>query len=493
MNRPIRTLGVLFLVMFLAMMGRATYVQFFAASALESISNHPGNLRVVNDQFSRQRGAILVGNTPIAQSVVSNDGLKFQRVYSAGPEFAQLTGFFTRDWGLGGLESSQNGALAGTDDRLFLKRLVDLIDNKPHQGENLVLTINGAAQKAAFDGLQGKVGAVVAIEPSTGKILAMASTPSFDPNTLATHQFDTVGSTKNGLLQQKPSPLNNIGIQTVVPPGSTFKLVTLAAALGTGRYAPDTPVPGAASMPLPLSNNVLHNEDNQTCGAKMVPLVTALARSCNVAFGTVGADVGAAAIAAQAAKFGFGQTYFHDLDDPLVRQAPSRFPTSPDAPQTILASIGQGDVAATPLQMALVAAGIANAGTVMKPYLISEVDYADLSVASRTKPEQLNNQQPAVTPQVAQTMTQMMEQVVQSGTGTPAQIPGVLVAGKTGTAQSDANRAPYAWFVSFAPADNPQVAVAVLIQDAAVDRNAVSGGGLAAPIAREVMRAVIGK
>lgn len=492
MNRPIRVLAVGCLVLFLALLGRATYLQYWEADSLNTISHHETNLRVINAQFSRQRGAIIVDGKPIARSVKSSDKYKFQRTYRDGPEYAQLTGFFSRDWGLGGLESAQNSVLSGEDGSLFLNRVVDLIDNRAQQGGSVVLTLNAAAQKAAYDGLRGKIGAVVALQPSTGRILAMASSPTFDPNQLATHQFDKVGPYKTKLLKEKPSPLDNSAIETVVPPGSTFKIVTTAAALSSGKYTPTSQVPGASSMKLPLSSSVLHNENGFACGPSTVTLTVALEKSCNVAFGTVGAKLGIKRLAEQASNFGFGQTYFNDLDDPLTRQAVSRFPADADAPQTILSAIGQGNVAASPLQMAMVGAGVANNGTVMRPYLVSEVDSPNLDVLSKTNDAPIDNQ-PAISPSVARQLTQMMVQVVDNGTGTTARIPGVSVAGKTGTAQSQASRPPYAWFVSFAPAQNAQVAVAVLIQDAGVARDQISGGGLAAPIAKAVMEAVLKK
>ncbi|MGN6161112.1 MAG: peptidoglycan D,D-transpeptidase FtsI family protein [Marmoricola sp.] len=491
MNRPIRTLAVGFLVLFLGLLGRATYVQFFEASSLSSVTDHPNNVRAVNDEFSRQRGTIIVGGKPIAVSNPIRGVYKYQRTYPFGPEYAQITGYFSLGYGLGGIEASQNKALSGEDDKLFLRRLSDVLENKPTPGENVVLTLNAAAQRAAYQGLRGKVGSVVAIEPSTGRILAMMSTPTYNPNNLAVHDASKVSATKNRLLNQRPSPLDNAAIQSIVPPGSTFKLVTAAAALSSGRYNPNTLVPGVARMRLPQSTRYLTNENGFACGGLKVTLTVALERSCNVAFGTVGGALGVKALNDQAAKFGFGQTYFSDLDDGLVSQAASNFPTNADAPGTVLAAIGQGNVAATPLQMALVAAGIANNGVVMAPYLVSEID-AGLNVASHASPHPINDLQPAVSPTVAQELTQMMVKVVQNGTGTPAQIPGIQVAGKTGTAQSAASRPPYAWFVSFAPADNPKVAVAVLIQDGGVNRNQISGAGLAAPIAKAVMQAVLG-
>lgn len=493
MNRPIRTLAVGFLVLFIALMGKATYLQFFDASSLSSVTAHPGNVRALTDEFSRQRGTIIVGGKPIAQSVPIAGIYKYQRSYPYGSEYAQITGYFSLGYGLGGIEASQNKALSGEDDKLFLRRLSDILANKPTPGENIVLTLNAAAQKAAYQGLRGKIGAVVAIEPSTGRILAMVSTPTYNPNALATHDAGMVARTKTRLLNQSPSPLDNTAIQTIVPPGSTFKLITAAAALSSGRYTPQSLVPGAARMRLPLSSSYLTNENGFSCGAPQVTLTIALERSCNVAFGTVGGALGISALNAQAAKFGFGQTYFNELNDGLVAQSASNFPANADAPGTVLAAIGQGNVAATPLQMALVAAGIANNGVVMAPYLVSEVDAANLDVVSHATPHPLNDMQPAMSPSVARELTQMMVQVVQNGTGTTAQIPGIQVAGKTGTAQSAASRPPYAWFVSFAPADSPKVAVAVLIQDAGVQRNQISGAGLAAPIAKAVMQAVLGQ
>lgn len=492
MNRPIRVVAVGCLLLLVALMIRATYVQWWNSDALSSVSKHPNNIRVLNDQFSRQRGAIIVGKKSVAVSRPSHDQYKFARSYPDGPEYAQITGFYSRDWGLGGLESSRNSVLSGEDSSLFLNRVVDLMDNRPPKGGSVVTTINPAAQKAAYDGLRGKIGAVVALKPSTGAILAMVSSPTYNPNRLATHQFDTVGKYKTRMLGEKPSPLDNIGIETTVPPGSTFKIVTTAAALSSGRFSPKSMVPGASSMKLPLSTHVLHNENNFACGAGKVTLTVALEKSCNVAFGTVGEKLGVKRLSDQAVKFGFGQTYFNELDDPLTHQSVSRFPADADAPHTVLAAIGQGDVAATPLQMAMVAAGVANNGVVMKPYVVAHVESANLDVLDPATPQPLPDQ-PAISPSVASQLTDMMVKVVDAGTGTPAKIPGIAVAGKTGTAQSSANRPPYAWFVSFAPAHDPQVAVAVLIQDAGVARDAISGGGLAAPIAKAVMQAVIGQ
>jgi peptidoglycan glycosyltransferase len=243
-------------------------------------------------------------------------------------------------------------------------------------------------------------------------------------------------------------------------------------------------LPGGATLDLPQTDTNLPNDSGTDCGGSRVTLTQALRVSCNVAFGFLGMEIGDDALREQAEKFGFGDVYLDDLPG----QAESRFPADPDEPQTALSAIGQFDVAATPLQMAMVTAGIANAGTVMKPYLVDEVRSPNLDVLDKANPEPYRN---AVSSSTARDLTQMMIEVVDTGTGATAQIPGIKVAGKTGTAQSSADRNPYAWFVSFAPADDPQVAVAVLIEDAGVARDAISGSGLAAPIAKRVMEAVM--
>lgn len=499
MNKPIRFLSVGCMLLFLALLGQATYVQYWQAASLTSLSSHPDNVRVRDAEFSRERGPIVVRaggkSVAIAESEKSDDRYLFQRKYPQGPLYASLTGFFSRDYGLGGIEASQNSLLSGSDSKLFLNRVVDLVDNQDPQGGSVELTINPAAQKAAYDGIRklgdNVRGSVVAIEPNTGRILAMVSSPSYDPNRLATHDFGTVGKVKSRLEQARPSPLDNAAIETVLPPGSTFKLVTAAAALADG-YTPDSKVPGGAILDLPQTTRNLPNSGGGSCGTDKITLTRALEVSCNVAFGSVGLKLGAEKLDEQAAKFGFGERYFTDLDDALTRQAISRFPADADKPQTALSAIGQFDVAATPLQMAMVVAGIANGGTVMSPYLVEQTTSPDLDVLYKTDPRPIAGQ-PAMSSRNATDLADMMVSVVERGTGRTAQIPGVKVGGKTGTAQSAKDRPPYAWFVSFAPDRDSKVAVAVLIQDAGVERNAISGSGLAAPIAKAVMEAVLNK
>ncbi len=488
MNKPIRTMSIVCMALFLALLVNSTYLQYLRADELNSRND---NIRVRDAEFSRERGPIVVSDESVAESRKVGDEFEFQRVYTQPSKFAHLTGYYSYIYGRSAVELTENEILSGNDSRLFVNRVVDLVGNSQPVGGSVSLTINQQAQSAAYDGLRALgtnvTGSVVALDPSTGGILAMVSSPTYDPNALASHRMSEVQTAWKRLQDAPGRPLLNRGIQEVYPPGSTFKLVTAAAALSSGQYRPGSLVPGQASLDLPLTTRPLPNDSGTDCGGDKVTLTQALMVSCNVSFGFLGLRLGADVLREQAEKFGFGSEYLEDLPG----QAISRFPEDPDAPQTAYSAIGQFDVAASPLQMAMVTAGIANGGTVMRPYLVDEVRSPDLETLDKTSPEAFRTE--AVSSSVAQDLTQMMIEVVDQGTGTTAQIPGTKVAGKTGTAQSSATRLPYAWFVSFAPADDPQVAVAVLIEDAGVDREAISGSGLAAPIAKRVMEAVIGR
>jgi peptidoglycan glycosyltransferase len=487
-NKPIRTMAIVCMALFLALLTNSTYLQYIRADELNSRND---NKRVRDAEFSRDRGAILVRGTSVAESIPVDDQFEFQRRYPQPLKYAHLTGFYSYIYGRSGVEQTHNDILSGSDPRLFVRRVVDMFGNTQPKGGDVTLTIDPRTQSAAFEGLRdlgGKdiKGSVVALDPSTGAILAMVSSPTYDPNELASHELPAVTDAWKRLTSSPDRPMLNRGIQEVYPPGSTFKLVTAAAALSSGQYTPRSMVPGGATLDLPQTDSDLPNDSGTDCGGKRITLIQALRVSCNVAFGWLGMEIGAEALREQAQKFGFGDEYLTDLPG----QAESRFPADPDEPQTALSAIGQFDVAATPLQMAMVVAGIANGGTVMRPYLVDEVRTPDLAVLDKASPEPYRD---AVSSAVARDLTQMMVEVVDTGTGTTAQIPGTKVAGKTGTAQTSPDRNPYAWFVSFAPAENPKVAVAVLIEDAGVARDAISGSGLAAPIAKRVMQAVLGQ
>jgi penicillin-binding protein A len=487
MNKPIRTISIFCLLLFVALMVNATYLQYYKSSALDK---DPRNRRVIEASYARERGAILVGRDPVAESVESDDKYKFQRTYPFPLKYAPVTGFFSY-YSQTGIEQSQNDVLSGEDSRLFVTKLVDLLSNDAQKGGSVQLTLNAKAQTAAYDGLSALganvQGAVVAIEPSTGKILAMVSLPTYDPNKLASHDLSAVSDTYQRLNEDDTEPLLNRAIQTTLPPGSTFKVLTAAAAIESGKYDADSQVPGGATYQLPLTSGPTGQIDNEgrDCGTGKIPFAQAMENSCNTSFAALANDVGAEAMTKQAEAFGFNSQYLEDLGP----QAESVFPKKLDEAQTGLTGFGQYTVRATPLQMAMVAAGIANSGVVMRPYIVDEVQSTDYDVLDKTDPSELSK---AVSPSTAKGVTDLMVSTVDNGTASPAAIPGVKVAGKTGTAQSGQDEvSPYAWFVSFAPADDPKVAVAVMIQKADIPRGEIAGGLLGGPIAKAVMEAVL--
>jgi len=483
MNRPLRRVAAACGLLLLVLLANLNYIQVIKADDYRS---HPTNARVLLDEYSRERGPILVGNRAIATSKATDDTLQFLRTYRQGALYAPATGYYSHVYGASGVERFENGILSGTDDRLFVRRVVDMLTGKPPKGGSVQLTLNARAQQIAYKELGDRRGAVVALEPGTGRILAAVTSPSYDPNVLATHDGAKARSAWQRLNADEDKPLLDRGLSQTYPPGSTFKLVTAAAALSSGSYQPDTSVPGPAVLDLPQTTTNLPNYFSGTCtpGSEMTTIVQALRKSCNTTFGALGLALGDAALREQAEKFGLNQ----DLDVPMP-VARSVFPENLNPPQTAQSAIGQFDVRATPLQMAMVAAGIANRGVVMTPYLVEKVTGPDLQVLNRTTPQELSQ---GVSPEVAAQLTRMMVDVVTQGTGSNAQIPGVEVAGKTGTAQVGGGRNPHAWFVSFAPANDPKVAVAVVLENGGSDaRLEVSGNQLAAPIARKVMEAVL--
>jgi peptidoglycan glycosyltransferase len=482
-NAPLRKLSVAVMLLFGLLLLNANYLQVVRADALHHDSNNP---RLIAEEYSRERGPILVAGKPVASSRETNDRLKYLRQYSDGKLYAPATGFYSLVYGASGIEQEDNSVLAGTDDSLFVRRIIDLLTGAAPKGGSVALTLNPKAQKAAYQGLAGRRGAVVAIDPGTGAILALVSSPSYDPNLLSSHSPADIRRSYNRLDAAKARPMLNRALRQTYPPGSTFKIVTSAAALESGKFTPDTEVDNAPQLDLPQTDVDLPNYDGLPCNAAgRATLTDALKRSCNAAFGKVGLDLGDDALRAQAEKFGFNEA----VEVPM-RSVASRFPEDPNPPQTAQSAIGQFDVLATPLQMAMVAAAVANRGVLMAPYLVQEVQAPDLSVIDSAQPRELGT---AVSPQTAASLAQMMTAVVDDGTGTNAQIPGVKVAGKTGTAQQGEGRKPHAWFVSFAPSDTEaKVAVAVVLEDGGGAAE-VSGNELAAPIAQAVMRAVLDK
>jgi len=482
MNKPIRRLSMVVAMLFCALLISTTWIQFVTAKSLDS---RPGNRRSLLDSYSRERGAILVDGAPIAKSVATKDELKFVRTYPSGRLYSQVTGYYSFTYGAGGgIEGAEDALLSGQSDKLFYRRVLDMVTGKSPSGASLELTINPKAQQAADQALGNQRGAVVALDPSTGAILAMVSHPQYDPGSLSSHNLDSVARAWKRLNANSGRPADNRAIAgNLYPPGSTFKLVTAAAALSSGKFSEGSQIPGPATLDLPLTSTNLPTDDHQPCGpGGRTSLTHALEISCNSAFGWLGLELGGDALRAQAEKFGFGDS----IRVPM-RVSPSIVPQL-NAPQSAQAAIGQYEVRVTPLQVAMVSAAIANKGVVMRPYLVKDTRSSNLDIIDQTQPAQLSE---AVTPAVAAALTRMMVTVVKSGTGTPAQIPGITVAGKTGTAQHAKGAAPHAWFTAFAPAQDPRIAVAVVVEDGGNAGSEAFGGKVAAPIARKVIEAVL--
>ncbi len=478
MNRPIRRVALIAMLMFALLLANGTYMMIFRQSSLEA---EPQNRRVRDAEFAQNRGSILAaGKTEIARTEPSKDRFRYQRVYPEGSLYAPITGFYSYDHASSGLESTYNSSLAGTDDSLFVRRLIDLASNQTPQGASVQTTVVPKIQQAAAEALGTQKGAVVALDPRTGAVLAMVTSPGFDPNAIASHDVESAGQAYDRLAGSKDRPLANRAAREIYPPGSTFKLVTAAAALADGKTA-DSLVDAPARLKLPGTNTFLPNSSD--CGGTKVSVTQALKVSCNTAFANLGIELGQDKLRAQAQLFGFDQRHLDDLGG-----VASQFPDDMDDAQLGLSAIGQYDVAASPLQMAMVTSAIANDGVLMDPYVVSSVQAPDLKplLTHRTSPLST-----AMTPANAKALQQMMGIVVSQGTGRNARIPGVGVGGKTGTAQSDPARKPFAWFTSFAPLDNPGVAVAVIVEDADIPRTDIAGGRLAAPIARAVMEAAL--
>ena len=476
MNKPIRRVAFIALLMFGLLLANGTYMMIFQQ---QSLAAQPQNRRVRDAEFAQNRGAILAaGKTEIAKTVPSKDRFKYQRVYPEDELYAVITGFYSYDRGSTGLERTYNAPLSGTDDALFIRQLVDMATNKTPEGASVQTTIVPKIQKAAADALGNQKGAVVALDPKTGAVLAMVTSPTFDPNDIAGHDIEAAGKAYD--RHASNSQLSNRAAREIYPPGSTFKLVTAAAALADGK-TPDSMVDSPDPLKLPGTRVYLSNSTN--CGGTKITMTQALKVSCNTAFANLGMDVGEDKLREQAQLFGFDRRHLDDLGG-----VASQFPDKLNEAQLALSSIGQYDVAASPLQMAMVAAAIANDGVLMDPYVVSTVRSQDLKPIETHKASELST---AMTPKNAKELQQMMSEVVSEGTGRNAQIPGVEVGGKTGTAQSDPKRKPFAWFTSFAPVHDPAIAVAVIVEDANIPRSDIAGGRLAAPIAREVMEAAL--
>ncbi|MFI1969042.1 penicillin-binding protein [Streptomyces cinnamoneus] len=490
MNKPVRHIAVFSGLLVLALLLQATWLQFARG---DELSESKWNRRVRIAAFAQPRGNIIVGGHPITGSTeTTGSDLKWKRTYTDGPLYAPVTGFFSQIYGGTQLEAeSVDGKwLSGSDDRLFLRRTADMLTGKKPRGGDVVTTIDPDAQKAAYQGLGKYKGAVVAIEPATGKILAMASTPSYDPSVFA----GSSGEDKKAwtaLEGDKDKPMANRALKERFPPGSTFKILTAAAALDHGIVS-DIDAPSGAPAPytLPGTRTQVRN-DIPSAPCDKASLKVAMQWSCNNVFLDLAARLGKDRMRETAEKFGFNDA---KVDTP-VRAAKSVYPSDIDKAQTALTGMGQGSLDATPLQIAMMTAALANDGKLMKPSMVDSLRSPDLSTVEKHKPEVMDQ---AVSADAARKVQQMMENTAGEGTGKPALIDGLTVGAKTGTAQHgvDNKETPYAWFVSYAKnGEGKSVAVAVFIDPRGSDiaRDDVHGGTLAGPIAKKVMESVLKK
>lgn len=486
MTKELRRLSMLMLAMFVVLFGAASWIQVVQANAL---GENPRNTRALYDSFEVQRGSILAGESVIASSVPSDDVYSWQREYVDGEMWAPVTGYLNPALGSTGpgIEQAMNAELSGTASSQFLARVERIITGQSPRGSNVLLTLDPEIQKVAYDALGDYQGAVVALEPDTGRVLAMATSPSYDTNELAAHDAAAVNATYDELLSNAQNPLWNRAIGgNLNPPGSTFKLVMVSAALSSGKFTPDSKFKNPSSYVLPGTSTAIHNFDGGTCGpGEEVTIATALRLSCNIPMAQLAIALGDDAIREEAEKYGFDSSF----DIPLTTTA-SVYPSgSLSDDKVALTGFGQGDVLATPLQMAMVAAGIANDGVVMTPRMVDSVVAPDLTVQQTFENTEFRR---ALSAKDAATMTTLMIANVSDGAASGARIDGVDVAGKTGTAEHGPSDPYTLWFTGFAPADDPQVVVAVMVENGGgLGQNGTSNG-IAAPIAKKVIEAVLG-
>jgi len=461
-----------------------TYVQVIQGPTYR---DDPRNARVAASRTGRERGPIVSSDQVVlAVSTPSPDDPKlYVRSYPEGDLYAHTVGYTSVLFGSKGLESAWSGELVSNRDATISGVLNGLLggDTRPR---GLRLTLEHHLQTIAAEALGDQKGAIVAIDPRTGAVLAMVTYPRFDPNTLISP--DAAGA---GLaLESDPDqPLRNRAIDETYPPGSVFKVITAASGLDFGAVSPSTQFPDPLALELPGSESTISNYDGKVCNnGKTVSLEVGFIRSCNTVFAQLGMDIGGNVLGVTADKFGFNRTVPFDLDV-LVSFFPGEGTIENNRPATAQSAIGQRDVQSTPLLMALAAAAVANDGTIMRPYLVQDVFTSDGSTEQSAQPQPWKR---AMSPATASVLADMMEQVVISGTGRKAAVPGVRIAGKTGTAEVS-GKAPHAWFLGFGPvAPKPgerSIAIAVVVESGGDFGESATGGSVAAPIGQKVLAA----
>lgn len=494
MNRPIKKVAIFCFALFAALFLDGNWIQVVKAS---SYSAHADNYRNTIYNYQVDRGSIFVGSTAVASSTATKSSqMKYQRVYPSGPEYAPVTGYFSSNYGTANLEQFENTLLNGKDTRLATQNFLRKAEGKDTAGGSVVTTIDPAAQDAAYNDLKTRLtnvgqGAVAAIDPKTGAILALVSMPSYDPNQLASPSASVQNSYATGLANNPLQPRLDQALNQTYPPGSTFKIITSATALTNGvngqTITPTSSITGAPldTLNLPQSTATIQNSGGETCDSAV--LQVAFAQSCNTVYGYLGMQVGSSNLATMAEGFGFNKP------GPSVPMptATSTFPTTVSQAQLAQSAIGQYDVTMTPLEGAMMAAAVADGGVIEAPYLIAKELDTKGNVISTATPTQMYD---PISSSVADELSTMMQGVVtaDNGTATSLRDIGVSVAAKTGTAQRGAGQNSVAWMVAYAPVNDPKVAVAVMVADNGVTSDEAFGNTLAGPIAADVIKAVVG-
>ncbi|MFJ3706113.1 MULTISPECIES: penicillin-binding protein 2 [Streptomyces] len=494
MNRPLRHIAIFCGLLMLALLIRTNWLQYAKS---EELATHEHNRRVKITQFATPRGDIIVGGKAVTGSkLVEGTDFKYQRTFKQGPMYAPVTGYASQAQGMSLLEKTYDSILSGQDERFAFRHAKDILTGEERRGGGVVTTIVPKAQEVAYKDLTelDARGAVVALEPSTGKVLALVSTPSYDPSVFAGNSFKE-GDKFQALIDEKSKPLANRPLRETFPPGSTFKILTAAAALEHGVIDDvDAPTEAVSPYPLPLSTKTISSEAGDAACNK-ASLKVAMQFSCNNVFLDAALKVGDQGMRETAEKFGFNEDVYSDAFGDMLATK-SLYPDKLDKPGTALTGMGQGSLTSTPMQMAMVTAALANNGKLMQPYIVDKLVGPDLTTLEEHEPQLKSD---AVSEETAKKIQEMMEFTAKEGSAKRALIDGVTVGGKTGTAQrgNDVTKeVPYGWFVSYGKkADGQSVAVAVFIDPTAMDisRSDISGGGLGGPIARNVMKAVLGK
>lgn len=480
MNRQIKRLSILVTFMLVALMVAATYIQVVKQPQLTADTR---NVRTIYNSFNTQRGPIIVDGKQVASSVPADDNYKWQRVYEQSNLYSSITGYLSvvSDASTG-IENYYSNVLNGNSHSQALMQIKNIITGEKPKGGAIELTINSKMQEIAAKSLKGKKGSVVALNPKTGAILAMYSNPNYDANSIATHNRANSLQAFNQLNGDNNQPLINKAISSSYPPGSSFKIITAAAMLSNG-VTPDTIVDAPRFLSLPESNLTLPNYNNNFCGSGKVPLKFAFGLSCNTPFAKSAMNLGPKKVRSFAKAFGF------DTAEKVSKMpvAKSNFPSKLFLPQLAYSAIGQYEVRATPLQMAMVAATVANNGVRMKPYVVNAELGSDLKPIAMTRPQIAQNN--VISPKVAEDLKNMMKYVISSHMTTNFNLPGISVAAKTGTAETGVKgQDPHSWLVGFAPADDPQIAFAVLVEGISQGSHNITSD-LAARTAESILRA----